>query len=326
MEMLQNDAAFVGIDVSKQTLDCALLIEAQVQHRCEFSNDPSGQAALLEWLRSTQPALVVAEATGGYETLMAATLGTAGVPIAVVNPRQVRDFARALGVLAKTDRIDAQVLARFAQRIQPQVRPVKAEALAELEALLVRRRQLVDMFSAEQHRHRMARGRIARQIANHMSWLERQIDAADDDLNGMVEHSPLMQRQLDVMVSIPGVGKLTAISMLALLPELGTLNEKQISALVGVCPFNRDSGTIRGRRMIWGGRSRVRTALYMAALSATRFNPVIRAFYQRLLSAGKAKKLALVACMHKLLLILNAMLKTNSMWRDSHSATSNQST
>ena len=323
--MHQTEAAFVGIDVSKQTLDCALLVGAQMQQRCEFNNDPSGHTLLLEWLRSIQPALVVAEATGGYEALMAATLGTAGMPIAVVNPRQVRDFARALGVLAKTDRIDAQVLARFAQRIQPQVRPVKAEALAELEALLVRRRQLVDMLSAEQHRHRMARGRIARQIAAHMSWLERQIGAADDDLNGMVEHSPLMQRKLDVMVSTPGVGKLTAIAMLALLPELGTLNEKQISALVGVCPFNRDSGTIRGRRMIWGGRSRVRSALYMAALSATRFNPVIRAFYQRLLSAGKAKKLALVACMHKLLLILNAMLKSDSLWRDSNNATANQS-
>lgn len=322
--MHETEAAFVGIDVSKQTLDCALLVGAQMQQRCEFNNDPSGHTLLLEWLRSVQPALVVAEATGGYEALMAATLGTVGMPMAVVNPRQVRDFARALGVLAKTDRIDAQVLARFAQRIQPQVRPVKAEALTELEALLVRRRQLVDMLSAEQHRHRMARGRIARQIATHMNWLERQIGAADDDLSGMVEHSPLMQRKLDVMVSTPGVGKLTAIAMLALLPELGTLNEKQISALVGVCPFNRDSGTIRGRRMIWGGRSRVRSALYMAALSATRFNPVIRAFYQRLLSAGKAKKLALVACMHKLLLILNAMLKSDSLWRGSDNTTANQ--
>lgn len=312
--MDQEQTKYLGIDVSKQSLDCALLEGAQVLERRSLCNDGAGHKVLCEWIEATKPSLVVAEATGGYEALMAATLATAGVPIAVVNPRQVRDFARAMGILAKTDRIDAGVLARFAQRIQPQVRPVKAEALADLEALLVRRRQLVDMLSAERHRHGLARGPIARQIRAHMRWLERQIQSADDDLNGRVEQSPLMQRKLEVMSSAPGVGPLTATALIAQLPELGTLNEKRISALVGVCPFNRDSGTMRGKRMIWGGRSRVRGALYMAALSASRFNPVIRSFYQRLIGAGKAKKVALVACMHKLLLILNAMIRNDCMW------------
>lgn len=307
--------SYVGIDVSKQSLDCALLEGAQIVQRRSFGNDVHGHALLLEWIGTVCPTLVVAEATGGYEALMAATLGTAGVPIAILNPRQVRDFARAMGVLAKTDRIDAEVLARFAQRVQPQVRPVKAEALVELEALLLRRKQLLGMIGAERHRHPMARGRIARQIGAHIRWLERQLQDADEDLSAMVEQSPLMQRKLTVMSSAPGVGNLTATTLMAHLPELGTLNEKQISALAGTCPFNRDSGTMRGRRTIWGGRAKVRAALYMAALSAIRFNPVIREFYQRLVRAGKPKKLALVACMHKLLLILNAMVKNDCMWR-----------
>lgn len=306
---------YIGIDISKAWLDCAVTSPAGAQGVQRFDNDADGHERLLSWARAQEPSLLVVEATGGYEAALVAALATGGLPVAVVNPRQVRDFAKALGILAKTDRVDASVLARFARVIRPAVRPPKAEELSALEALLVRRRQLVDMLTAEQHRQQLASGRIAKQIAQHLRWLQRQIEAADDDLSGMVERSSLMQRKLDVLTSVPGVGRVTAMSLLAQLPELGQLNEKQIAALVGVCPFSRDSGLMRGKRVIWGGRARVRAALYMAALVAARHNPVIRAFYQRLLAAGKAKKLALVACMHKLLLILNALVKTNSTWR-----------
>jgi transposase len=307
---------FIGIDVSKASLDCALVQGQAIVATRQFENNPCGHERLIAWARTLEASLLVTEATGGYEAAVVVGLAGAGLPIAVVNPRQARDFAKALGVLAKTDRVDAAVLARFAQRIGPAVRAPKTEELSAMEAVLVRRRQLVDMLTAEQHRHGMARGPIARQIAQHLRWLQRQIEAADDDLNGMIANSSLMQRKLDLLSSVPGVGRVTAISLMAQLPELGTLNEKKISALVGVCPFNRDSGQMRGKRIIWGGRARVRSALYMAALVAARHNPVIRDFYQRLLAAGKAKKLALVACMHKLLLILNALIKTNSMWQE----------
>lgn len=313
--MQEQAQRFVGVDVSKATLDVALLEEGCATVSRQFSNDARGHEQLLVWMRSQAPTRVVVEATGGYEAAMVATLATGEVPVAVVNPRQARDFAKAMGVLAKTDRVDAVVLAQFAQRIRPAVRPPKSEELSELEAVLVRRRQLIDMLAAEQHRQDLARGPIARQISKHIRWLQRQIDEADDDLRGMIERSSLMQRKLEVLTSVPGVGPVTGVSLLAHLPELGVLNEKQISALVGVCPFSRDSGLFRGRRMIWGGRARVRAVLYMAALVAARHNPPIRAFYQRLVSSGKAKKVALIACMHKLLLILNAMLKTDTMWR-----------
>ncbi len=312
--MSERHGGFIGIDVSKATLDCACLEEDAMSAQ-RFANNEAGHRDLLLWVRSRGVQLLVLEATGGYEAAVVAALATAGLPVAVVNPRQVRDFAKATGTLAKTDRIDAAVLARFARSIRPQVRAPKAEELSALEAILVRRRQLVDMLTAEQNRHAQARGSIARQIDKHVTWLKRQIDDVDGDLNGMIERSSLMQRRVDVLTSVPGVGRVTALSLVAQLPELGQVNEKQISALVGVCPFNRDSGTMRGKRTIWGGRAPVRAALYMAALVATRHNPVIRDFYQRLLAAGKAKKLALVACMHKLLLILNAMLKTNTLWR-----------
>lgn len=313
--MQEQAQRFVGVDVSKATLDVALLEEGCATVSRQFSNDARGHEQLLVWMRSQAPTRLVVEATGGYEAAMVATLATGEVPVAVVNPRQARDFAKAMGVLAKTDRVDAVVLGQFAQRIRPAVRPPKSEELSELEAVLVRRRQLIDMLAAEKHRQDLARGPIARQISKHIRWLQRQIDEADDDLQGMIERSSLMQRKLEVLTSVPGVGPVTGVSLLAHLPELGVLNEKQISALVGVCPFSRDSGVFRGRRMIWGGRARVRAVLYMAALVAARHNPLIRAFYQRLVSSGKAKKVALIACMHKLLLILNAMLKTDTMWR-----------
>ena len=310
----------VGIDVSKARLDCALLRGSSVALIAGFDNDSSGHALLSRWLVTEAIAdLVVVEATGGYEAAMVATLATNGIPVAVVNPRQVRDFAKATGVLAKTDTIDAQVLAHFGCAIQPQVRAPKSDELAEMEALLTRRRQLVEMITAETHRRSMVTRRtIARQIDQHLKWLERQLEAADNDLNGMIGKSSLMQRKLAVLTSVPGVGRVTAIVLLAQLPELGYLAERQISALVGVCPFNRDSGTLRGRRTIWGGRARVRAALYMAALVASRHNPVMKVFYQRLLAAGKVKKVALVACMHKLLLILNAMIKRDQVWEPNY--------
>jgi transposase len=310
---------FIGVDVSKGWLDCALLDSGKgILETQRYSNDASGHSKLIAWAQQAQCALLVVEATGGYEGCVVAALATAAVAVAVINPRQARDFAKALGVLAKTDRVDALVLARFAERLRPQVRVPKSEELSALEELLVRRRQLVEMLGAERQRQAMARGTIARQIAQHVRWLQRQIKAADGDLSGMIERSSLMQHKLEVLTSAPGVGRLTAVALLSQLPELGQLNEKRISALVGVCPFCRDSGRFRGKRIIWGGRARVRAALYMAALTATRYNEVIRAFYQRLLSAGKAKKLALVACMHKLLLMLNAMIRTDAMWQENH--------
>lgn len=311
---------YAGIDVSKSQLDCALLQQNQQFLSAQFPNAAGGHAALLTWLKQhAKDSLVVVEATGGYEAAMVAKLATNGLRVAVVNPRQVRDFAKATGVLAKTDAIDARVLAQFGRAIQPQVRAPKAEELAELEAVLTRRRQLVEMITAETHRRSTVASRvIAKQIDQHLKWLKKQVDQADTDLGNKIKTSALMQRKLNVLTSVPGVGRVTAVSLIAQLPELGTLNERQLSALVGVCPFNRDSGTLRGRRTIWGGRARVRAALYMAALVAARHNPLLKAFYQRLLAGGKAKKVALVAVMHKLLLILNAMIKRDQMWEPSY--------
>lgn len=317
---MSNDTVgrFIGIDVSKARLDCALLDNNAVVQFKVFDNDVKGHEQLLQWLRDgeSHPELIVVEATGGYESAMVAMLATATMPVAVVNPRQARDFAKATGVLAKTDAVDARVLAHFGRAIRPQIRAPKSEELVLLEAMLTRRRQVVEMITAEAHRRSVSTNRaIARRIDQHLRWLERQLQNADDDLNGMIVKSSLMQRKLDVLTSVPGVGRITAIALLAQLPELGLLNERQLSALVGVCPFSCDSGTMRGKRVIWGGRARVRAALYMAALVASRHNPILKAFYQRLLGAGKAKKVALVACMHKLLLILNAMIKRDQLWQ-----------
>jgi transposase len=311
---MQTQEVFVGIDVSKARLDWGIYPEDE-RARPSCANDEAGRRQLAEMLLALQPTLVVMEATGGLEAPLAALLATAGIKVAVVNPRQVRDFAKALGVLAKTDRIDAQVLARFGQAIRPQVRALKSEELTELEATLTRRRQLVEMITAESNRRASAQPRIARQIDKHVAWLAKQLEDANDDLDKMIRNSPIMQHKAQIMTSVPGVGKVTVTTLLAELPELGELSGRQISGLAGVCPFSRDSGTMRGRRSIWGGRRSVRAVLYMASLVACRHNPVIRAFYQRLLAAGKPKKVALVACMHKLLITLNAMLKTGTPWR-----------
>jgi transposase len=306
-----GEAVAVGIDVAKATLD-VWVEPAGVGWT--VTNDAAGIAELTEQLRARAVAVVVVEATGGYEYAAVTALSVAGQPVAVVNPRQVRDFARATGRLAKTDRIDAQVLARFGTAIGPEARPLPSEDTRELDALVTRRRQLGEMLQAERNRRALARGAVARQIQAHIAWLERQLAALEDDLRRRVEASPVWRAKEDLLRSVPGVGPTTAFTLLAELPELGTLSGRQIAALVGVAPFARDSGTLRGKRAIWGGRASVRTTLYMAALSAARHNPALRAAYRRLTDAGKPPKVALIACLRKLVVILNAMVAHGTPW------------
>ena len=319
--MTHSTTLYIGIDISKATLDIdAYPLSATRLSTTQFSNDDIGRKQLTSLLLSLKPKLIVMEATGGLESPTAADLAMAGLSVAVINPRQARDFAKALGVLAKTDAVDAQVLARFAEAIKPEARPLKSSDLMALDSVLTRRRQLVEMITAESNRHNQASGKIAKQIAQHIIWLRKRLTEADDDLDAAIAQSPLWQAKADLIISVPGVGKVTATSLLAELPELGNLARREISALVGVCPFNRDSGGHKGRRAIWGGRASIRAVLYMAALVASRYNSVIKAFYQKLLAAGKMKKVALVACMRKLLVILNAMVKNNTPWRETQVA------
>jgi transposase len=270
---------------------------------------------LVERLRHRQPAGLVLEATGGLEVPLASALAVAGIPVAVVNPRQVRDFAKATGRLAKTDAIDAQTLARFAEAVRPAPRPLPDEAAQAFSALLTRRRQLIEMLVAEQNRMQRAPRPIQQQIQAHVTWLKQQLAALDEDLTHRIQSTPIWREQEDLLRSVPGIGPVVSRTLLAELPELGTLTHKQIAALVGVAPLNRDSGTLRGRRTTWGGRAVVRAALYMSTLVATKHNPVIKVFYQRLRAAGKAPKVALVACMRKLVTILNAIVKHRTPWR-----------
>ncbi len=322
IHVTETNPLYIGIDVSKATLDIDVYPETQQQSPLskQYSNDEVGRKQLLKALVALQPKLIVMEATGGLESPAASALALAGLPVAVINPRQARDFAKALGVLAKTDQVDAKVLARFAEAIRPEVRTLKSSELMELDSLLTRRRQLVEMITAEGNRQAQARaqtqGRIAKQIAQHLIWLRKRLAEADEDLDDAIKQNPLWKDKAALIISVPGVGKVTSTSLVATLPELGQLTRREISALVGVCPFNRDSGGKQGRRAIWGGRAEIRAVLYMAALVATRYNTVIKAFYQKLLEAGKAKKVALVACMRKLLGILNAMVKHNTPWQE----------
>lgn len=301
----------IGIDVSKARLDVADLDGWQQS----FSNDASGIELLCLCLRERSPTLIVMEATGGYERAAAIAMAAEGLSLAVVNPRQVRNFARSMNRLAKTDRIDARVLAEFGQRVAPQPRALKDEQTRELEMLQGRRRQLLQMLVSEQNRLPHAQGTVRGQIEHTIRFLRKQIEDIDSSMHGLIKRSDLWREKEALYRSVPGVGPQMAIALLAGLPELGHLNRRQISALVGVAPFNRDSGVLRGRRTCYGGRASVRKTLYMAALVATRHNPVIRDFYQQLLLRGKVKKLALVACMRKLLVILNAMAKSGQQWR-----------
>lgn len=304
-------ARFVGIDVSKAQLDVAVRPSGETWTE---AHDEAGLSALVARLHALAPTLIVVEATGGLEVALAGALATATLPVAVVNPRQVRDFARATGTLAKTDRLDAQSLAQFAEAVRPEPRALPDAQAQELRALLQRRRQLVEMLTAEKNRFQAAADRIRPQIQAHIDWLQRQISQFDDDLRTLLRSSPLWREREDLLRSAPGVGPVLATTLVAALPELGTLTRQQIAALVGVAPLNRDSGTLRGHRTVWGGRAQVRTALYMSTLVAVRHNPVLAAFYQRLRAAGKAPKVALTACMRKLLTILNAMLKHRTRW------------
>lgn len=303
---------FVGVDMAKAEFVVACRPEGTPW---TATNDSEGIAATVARLRTLTPALIVAEATGGYERALVAALAAAGLPLVVANPRQVRDFAKATGQLAKTDRLDADLLALFAERVRPTPRPLPEPVLQQLDALLTRRRQLLDMLTAERNRLEHATVLVRRSLTDHIRWLERQVADVDRDLDRTIEQSPVWRAKENLLRSVPGVGPVVSRTLLAEVPELGCLNRKQIAALVGVAPLARDSGTLRGKRLVWGGRAPVRAALYMGALVATRRNPVIRAFYRRLVALGKPKKLALTACMRKLLTILNAMMRTNTTWR-----------
>jgi transposase len=303
---------FVGIDVAKAQLDIAVRPSGA---RWTVPNDPSGVATLVDQLQALHPTLIVLEATGGLERAVTGALATAGLPVVVVTPRQARDFARATGQLAKTDALDARALAHFADVIRPTPRPLPDAQTQELRALLGRRQQLVVMRTAEQNRLAGTSGRLTQDIEAPIAWLHARIATLDDDLETMLRASPLWRENDDLLQSAKGIGPVSAHTLLLELPELGTLTRQQIAALVGVAPLNCDSGTMRGKRTIWGGRAHVRTVLYMSTLVATRFNPQIKAFYERLLAAGKVKKVALTACMHKFLTILNAMLKHRTPWQ-----------
>jgi transposase len=302
----------VGIDVSKARLDVA--IEPSHQ-RWQVVNDEPGIQQLVEQLAQLHPERIVLEATGGYELSVLAALGCAALPAVAVNPRQVRDFAKAVGRLAKTDVLDAEVLAHFAAVVKPALRPLPDAATRELAGLLARRRQLIDMRTAETNRLNLAVEAVRAEIREHIRWLNKRISQLDHELHDRLRASPLWREKDDLLRGIPGVGPVLTTTLLADLPELGSVGHRHLSALVGVAPFNCDSGKSKGTRRIWGGRAAVRAALYMATLAAVRHNPVIRALYERLLANGKRKKVALIACMRKLLIICNAILASGNPWR-----------
>lgn len=308
---MNTSSPFIGIDVSKTRLDCVCRPHHQVH---SFSNNADGIEKLVEWVQLLTPSLVVLEATGNFQMAAVAALAASRVPVAVVNPRQVRDFATATGQLAKTDAIDAGVLAHFAAAMRPEPRPLPDEATQHLKLLLTRRRQLLDMLKAEQQRLANAPDVVRDNITRSISYLKQLLTDTNGDLNTAIQNSPVWREQDQLLRSVPGVGAVTITTLLACLPELGHLSGKQISKLVGVAPLNQDSGQWRGARRVWGGRAPVRAVLYMAALVATRRNPVIREFYVRLQARGKCKKVALTACMRKLLTMLNAMIKSNKPW------------
>lgn len=309
---MEQEPIYIGIDIAKAHADIAVHPTGE---QWQAPNTEEGIQELVSRIQGQDPTLVLLEASGGLEIPLVAAMATANLPVAVVNPRQVRDFARATGKLAKTDSLDAQTLAHFAEAVRPIPRPLPNEEAKALTALVARRQQLVSMLVSEKNRLGKALPSVKPRIKTHISWLEQELEDIDRDLQNMIQKSPLWREKENLLRSVPGVGPQLALNLLAYLPELGTLDRKRIAALVGVAPFNRDSGIFRGRRTVWGGRRRVRTALYMATIVAGRYNPVIRAFYQRLQAAGKPKKVALIACMRKLLTILNAMLRYHTTWR-----------
>jgi transposase len=309
----KKSKTFIGIDVSKKLLEVAVH-ESDYHFRC--ANKASAFGQLIAELIALRPALIVLEATGGLEIPVTAALHAVGLPVVVVNPRQVRDFAKATGQLAKTDRLDARVLAHFAAAIKPPLRPIKSKDELELDALVGRRGQLIEMLTAEKNRRGSAATEAVREeIKQHIDWLEDRIAELDEQLQAQLKTSSLWQAKDVILQSTPGIGPVVSFSMIADLPELGTLNRQQISKLVGVAPLNNDSGQQRGTRHIYGGRARVRSMLYMAAFTATRHNPVIKEFYERLMAKQKPFKVVMTACMRKLLTIINVMVRDNTPWK-----------
>ncbi len=308
---MSQEPIYVGIDVSKERIDIAV---RPTGRSWSVAYDGAGVDDLVAQLKYLEPAGVITESTGGLELPLAAALATASLPVAVVNPRQVRDFAKSTGQLAKTDRLDAQVLAHFGEAVRPPMRPLRDADTQALGAVLARRWQVMGILVAEKNRLGRAATEVRPSIEAHIGWLEQELDDLDADLRQRVQRSPVWREKDDLLRSVPGVGPQVSLTLLAHLPELGKLNRKQIAALVGVTPFNRDSGPYRGKRSVWGGRATVRSTLYMGALVASRRNPVLREFYQRLLAAGKPKKLALTAYMRKMLTILNAKSKSSQHW------------
>lgn len=310
MNVTQSD--FVGVDIAKETFDVFISPSGRFLH---LENTPAGHQQLLEQLASLHVRLVVMEATSRYHNLLAATLELAGIPVAVVNPRQVKNFARALGTLYKTDPNDARVICEFGRRMEPDVRPAPDEQTQRLAMMVARRRQLVDNRTMEQNRYGTCDDELIRVgIKRHIDWLNAEIKDTDDDIDRQIKVMPLWREKVKLLEEVKGIGRTTMAVLLSMLPELGTLNRRKISALVGVCPYAHDSGKMKGKRCIWGGRSAVRAALYMAALSAVRFNPTLKAFFERLRGKGKVFKVAMTACVRKLVTILNAMLRDNKRW------------
>lgn len=308
--------SFVGIDVSKLQLDIAMRPDNK---KWSVVNSEADITKLVETIEELSPQVIVIEATGGMEMPVVAALGQARLPVVVVNPRQVRDFAKAIGRLAKTDRIDSEILAHFGEAVKPEIRLLKDEDTLTLTALVTRRRQVIEMLTAEKNRLGISPKVVHKDIQKHIDWLQKRLEDIDGKLEAAIRKSPAWREKDDLLRSVPGVGQVLSVSLITGLPELGTLSRRQIAALVGVAPLNRDSGLFSGKRTVWGGRAHLRAVLYMAALSASRVNPAISCFYRRLIEAGKKPKVALTACMRKLLGILNAIVKNRIPWQADHS-------
>ena len=307
-----SEKQWVGIDVCQKYLDVYIRPKEEL---FQETNNEVGISSLVQTLSNIQPELIVLEATGGMEIDVAVQLTQAGLDVAVINPRQARDFAKATGQLAKTDAIDARVLAHFADAIRPEVRQISDESSRQLEDLVVRRRQISDMITAEKNRRRGKTNSVKASIDRHIEWLEEQLKEIESQISSAITINEDWQQKMKLLTSVPGIGEVVAVTLISSLPELGQISHKSISYLVGVAPLNKDSGQFRGKRRIWGGRAKIRCVLYMATLVAVRFNPLIKAFYERLISKGKLKKVALTACMHKLLIVLNAMMKSSHAWQ-----------
>jgi transposase len=317
--MKNTSECFVGIDVSKKSLDVAV---RPLSLKWSCPREETEYPALIDRLLALRPTVIILEATGGLEMPVVTALVLAGLPVVVVNPRQARDFAKAIGRLAKTDTIDADVLARFGEAIRPEPREIKDLAAQELSAIIARRRQLVDMLTAEKNRLNSVSSRIRSNVQQHVDWLKRQIDDVEKDMVSLLHDNKVWRDKDDLLQSVPGVGPILSRTLIADLPELGTIKIRPLAALTGLAPLNRDSGQFRGTRHVWGGRSQVRSVLYMSTLAACRYNPVIREFYTRLTQKGKKRKVAIVACMHKLLTILNAIVSSGTPWHENLSCPS----